>query len=371
MRRGAWWVGALGAAAAVVLVVQRDRLWDMRIESLNPISAEDRRLDAKLREALGASDARHVIAVRGPTMEAALEAAEAMGEKLEPLVANGKIAGYESPARFLPSAAAQRKRQESLPSGSQLRTRLAEALRDLPLRPERLEPFVADVDRARAAPPLTRAAIANTALDEALDGFLFRDSSGQWNAMLGLRRPIDVAAVRGAITAAAIPGAVLLDVRGELDNLYAGYFQRALVASAAGLAAIVLLLFIALRSPARVARVMAPLIAGVLVVAACHALAGVRMTLLHLVGLLLVVAIGSNYALFFDQMRTVAGSGRTTASLALANATTVATFAILSLSRIPVLNAIGSTVALGAFATLVFAALVMPPVESPRAHAAP
>jgi predicted exporter len=372
MRRGAWWVGALGAAAAVVLVVQRDRLWDMRIESLNPISVADRRLDAKLREALGATDARHVIAVRGASAEAALAAAEHMGEKLEPLAASGRIGGYESPARFLPSAAVQEKRLQSLPDEAQLRPRLREALAGLPLRAERLEPFIADVARAKSGGILTREAIANTALDEALDGLLFRDSSGQWNAMLGLRRPIDVAAVRSAIAASGIPGAVLLDVRGELDSLYAGYFERALAASAVGLAAIVVLLFIALRSPARVGRVMAPLIAGVLVVAACHALAGVRMTLLHLVGLLLVVAIGSNYALFFDQMRTSSQrSGRTAASLALANATTVATFAILSLSGIPVLNAIGSTVALGAFTTLFFAALVMPPVESARAHAAP
>jgi predicted exporter len=149
-------------------------------------------------------------------------------------------------------------------------------------------------------------------------------------------------------------------VRAELDNLYSGYFERALAASAVGLAAVVALLFVALRSPRRVLRVMAPLIAGVLVVAAAHALAGVRMSLLHLVGLLLVVAVGDT-----------GPNARTLASLALANATTVATFAILSLSRIPVLNAIGSTVALGAFATLVFAALVMPPVKSPHAHDPP
>jgi predicted exporter len=83
--------------------------------------------------------------------------------------------------------------------------------------------------------------------------------------------------------------------------------------------------------------------------------------------LLLVVAVGSNYALFFDK----GSNPRTMASLALANATAVATFGILSLSQIPVLNAIGSTVALGAFVTLVFAALVTPPVESPHAHDPP
>jgi predicted exporter len=54
-----------------------------------------------------------------------------------------------------------------------------------------------------------------------------------------------------------------------------------------------------------------------------------------------------------------ASNARTLASLALANITTVASFGILSLSAIPVLNAIGSTAALGAFCTLVFAAMLL------------
>jgi predicted exporter len=103
------------------------------------------------------------------------------------------------------------------------------------------------------------------------------------------------------------------------------------------------------------------------------------------VGLLLVVAVGSNYALFFDQLalgrsfdklapgrpdapapgRPDRTAARTLASLALANATTVASFGLLSLSAIPVLHAIGSTVAAGAFLTLVFsAALAAPPARA-------
>jgi predicted exporter len=58
-------------------------------------------------------------------------------------------------------------------------------------------------------------------------------------------------------------------------------------------------------------------------------------------------------------------AARTLASLALANATTVASFGLLSLSAIPVLHAIGSTVAAGAFLTLVFsAALAAPPARA-------
>ncbi len=364
-----WAVAGLALGAVLVLVAHRDGLWDPELASLNPISAQDRVVDTELRAALGASDARHMIAVTGTTADAALEAAERVGRRLDELVASGKLAGYESAARFLPSAAAQRSRLASLPEPDALRSRLKAALARSTLRPERLEPFVADVARERAAAPITRATLKGTALDLALDGLLFEDVRGHWTAMVGLRPPdhgaIDSAAVRQAL--AAEPGAVVLDIKAEVDRLYSGYLDRALAMAGLGLVAIVVLLLIALRSPARVARVMAPLVAGVLVVAAWHALAGTRLSLLHLVGLLLVVAIGSNYALFFDRMARLRGASnaRTLASLALANLTTVASFGVLSLSGIPVLKAIGSTVAVGAFVTLVFAALL---VKSGGAH---
>ena len=372
--RGRWLVAALALLAAVVLVAHRATLWDPDISSLNPISQGDRILDRELRAAIGASDARHVIAVSGADADAALEHAEAVGRRLDELIAAGKLGGYESPARFLPSDAMQRARLASLPDEKTLRTRLKAALERSALRPERLEPFLADVARARAAGPLTREKVAGTALDIALDGLLFRDGRGRWTALLGLRpptgQPLDLAAVRAATTAAGVEGAVVLDLKAEIDRLYSGYLDRAMLMSALGLAIIVALLFWALRSPPRVARVMAPLVAGVLVVAAWHALNGTRLSLLHLVGLLLVVAIGSNYALFFDRIRLLRdrSTPRTLASLALANTTTVASFGVLSLSSIPVLQSIGSTVAAGAFITLVFAAMLAEVPVSPTSR---
>ncbi|MEO8716950.1 MAG: hypothetical protein ABI423_01880, partial [Burkholderiales bacterium] len=70
--------------------------------------------------------------------------------------------------------------------------------------------------------------------------------------------------------------------------------------------------------------------------------------------------VGSNYALFFER-----GGGvpppRVLASLALANATTVIGFGVLATSSVPVLRAIGATVALGTLLALVFAALLSRP----------
>jgi len=369
-----WLVGAAAIGALVVLAVHRDSLWDPSLASLNPIAKHDRQIDAELRAALGASDARLLVAATAANAEAALEGAERIGQRLDELVAQGKLGGYESPARFLPSAAMQRARLASLPPSAELRVRLKAALSGLPLRAERLEPFLADVDRARSSAPVTREDLGGTALDAALEGLLFQDGAGRWTAIVGLRPQagsrLDPAALRDAIAASGVPGVALIDMRAELDRLYAGYLDRALLMALVGLLAIVALLFIALRSPARVARVMAPLAAGVLVVAAWHTLGGTRLSLLHLVGLLLVVAIGSNYALFFDRLaqRRDASTPRTLASLALANATTVASFGVLSLSSIPVLEAIGSTVAVGAFLTLIFSFALCPgtPLSPPE-----
>jgi predicted exporter len=359
------WLVAIVALAAVAVLLTRPALWDADIASLNPISSEDRRQDVLMRADVGAADARSLVAVRGENVESALAEAERVGERLDKLVDAGTIAGYESPAKVLPSAATQKRRIEALPAAAELRARLTTALAQSPLSASKLGAFVEDVERARTQPPLTAEALDGTALGSALDGMLFRDASGRWNAIVALRpaenRAIDAQAARAALAPSA-EKAFLVDVKAEADRLYAGYFQRALAMSAVGLAVIVALLFAALRSPGRVARVMAPLAAGVLFVAAWHALGGTRMNLLHLVGLLLVVAIGSNYALFFDRMAQGATSApRTLASLTLANVTTVSSFGVLAISDIPVLHAIGSTVALGAAATLAFSAMLADP----------
>jgi predicted exporter len=94
-------------------------------------------------------------------------------------------------------------------------------------------------------------------------------------------------------------------------------------------------------------------------VAAVLAVAGVKLTILHLVGMLLIVAIGSNYSLFFDRQRhsgESSGQALTLASLVIANASTVIGFGLLSFSQVPVLVALGTTVAPGTLLALLFAA---------------
>jgi predicted exporter len=124
------------------------------------------------------------------------------------------------------------------------------------------------------------------------------------------------------------------------------------------------LLLVTLKSLRRTVRVVMPMMAAVAIVAAGLVLLKGSLNLLHLVGLLLVVAIGSNYALFFDQRsRSQAIDPANTddhnmlCSLFFANLTTVLGFGLLAFSSVPVMNAIGLTVGIGTLLALVLAAV--------------
>jgi predicted exporter len=142
--------------------------------------------------------------------------------------------------------------------------------------------------------------------------------------------------------------------------------------SLAGLAAILALLVLAL-SLARALRVVAPLALAMLAVAAGLAVAGERLGILHVVGMLLIVAVGSNYALFFDRLAQQERDTvpRTLASLAVANLATVTGFGVLAFSGVPVLAALGRTVAPGALLALLFSAWLARLEAPPTAAAAP
>ena len=84
--------------------------------------------------------------------------------------------------------------------------------------------------------------------------------------------------------------------------------------------------------------------------------------IIALVGLLLVVAVGSNYALFFDRADPDAPiSPRTLASMLFANLTTVAGFGVLAFSSVSLLQALGITVAPGVMLALAYSAIFARP----------
>jgi predicted exporter len=360
-----WGASLVLVAACVVLLLHRHELWSPNISSLSPVSQADIAIDTRLRADMGAPDVRYLALVSAPDREAVLRSSEQVATVLQAQVDRGELAGFESPSHYLPSVATQRARQASLPAPRELEARLGQAVQGLPVKASLFAPFIADVAKARAEPLLQPSDLDRTSMAMALQGLLI-EQDHRWVALLPLKAPqggnINADRIRAALQAAGEPNVVFTDMKSESDSLYAGYLHEALLLSLGGLAALVALLLVVIRSPARVLRIVAPLVAaGVTVTAGLVAL-GHALTILHLVGLLLIVAVGSNYALFFD--RAVPGAPiapRTLASMMLANLTTVAGFGLLAFSKVSLLQALGETVAPGVVLALIFSAIFAKP----------
>jgi predicted exporter len=363
-----WPLTGLMLVACITIYIHNGSIWNRTLSGLNPIPKSEQRVDEQLRGDLGGADSRYIMAFTAKDQEAALQQAEGVGAVLQTLIRNQILAGFSSPAVVLPSIGLQQQRQAALPDAQQADTRLVQALQSLPVKVDRLGPFLADIEAARLHPPLLRKDLDGTAVAMMVDTMLIQRPT-DYLVLMPLRAmsegpnadniPLDQ--VHAALLAQGLDQAAVIDMVEESSSIFDGYRHEVLWLAGLGCLFILVLLMVSLRSLARTLRVAAPLACSVICVIAALLATGTQLTILHLVGLLLVVAIGTNYALFFDRGGQTADPYRrhqTQVSLLVANLTTVGSFGLLGLSNVPVLAAIGCTVAPGTFLSLVFAAIL-------------
>ncbi|HWQ40121.1 MAG TPA: MMPL family transporter [Burkholderiales bacterium] len=344
---------AVTAVAIAWLALRGGELWNDELAALSPVAPQDQRLDQEMRSDLGLADVRHLIVVSATSEQAVLEGAEAVGATLDALIAEGALDGFDSPARFLPSAGTQRARLAAIPDPQVLRANLRQAAAGLPFRRGVFQPFLDELAAQKHRRPLTREDLRSTGLAMHVDSLLV-ERDGGWHAFLPLRAVANPGAIASGLASSGAD-AVLLDLKADTDALYRDYRERVIAFSLLGAAAIALLLLVVLRSARRVWRVLAPLAAAIATVSAVLSAAGSGLTVFHVVALLLVAGVGSNYTLFFDRLpQQGAAAERDAASLALCNLSTVIGFAAIGFARTPVLSAIGTTVAIGAALSLLF-----------------
>ncbi|MDM0013211.1 transporter [Variovorax sp. J22P168] len=352
-----WALAALGAGALALVLWQGGYLWRADLGAMSPVPKAAQALDAELREDIGASDGGTLVVVHGTDLQATLRSTEAAGARLEALVDRGELSGFETVTRVLPSEAAQAARIASLPDADSLRARLAEATQGLPLPAARLEPFIADVQAARARPIIGREDLRGGPLDALASALMFERAAGGWSTLISLHPGPGFDAAKLAAALDGLADVQVVNVGDELTGLYQRYLREAFLQVLLGALAVVLLLAFSLRSGRRLLAVCLPLVVAVVLVLGGMAVLHVPLGILHLVGLLLIVAVGSNYALFFDQLRVTGRADEDTlASLMLANITTVVSFGLIAISDIPALSSIGRVVAPGALLALLLSA---------------
>ncbi len=292
-------------------------------------------------------------------MQQALEISEKLQSVLAMLVLDKTIGSYDLPSLVLPSDRTQQARRAALPDGGILKAAFAQAVSGLPFRPDSFAPFFADVARARTADLLTEASLPPP-LSLRLQSMLVPTGHG-WTVLAPLQDVMDVGRLRATLNATAPQGVVFVDLDQQSADLLHTFQSEAVTLAVAGSFAVLVILFLGLRSPRRVLAVAAPVAAAVVLTAAILTLGG-TLSIFMVAGFLLIVALGSNYCLFFARRDQAPDErARALASIMLANLCTVAAYGLLSLSRIPVLHDIGATVAIGTFLCLVCGAAFSAP----------
>jgi predicted exporter len=348
-----WGVAVCVIAGAYLVAIDRPE-WESDLAALSPVPRTALVLDGELRGELGAPDPVSITLVRGDTAETVLRKEETLLPVLDALIAQNVIGGVEIAARYLPSAKTQLVRRSSLPEPDQLAMRIAAAQEGLPFRADAFAAFINDVAASRTMAPLLPADIGGGLIAARLQPLLFQ--RGQY--WYGVIAPSDLRAPERFSAAMRQAGATYVDVTAEANGIVAEYTGRAWRWLGIGALAALLTVAVGLREPLRIIRVTGAIAGALLTTVAILTAMGVRLSLIHIVSLQFVAGVGLDYALFFarrqldDEER-----ARTLRTLITCNAMTALTFGLLALCRTPLLRQIGTTVVIGAVAALVFAFL--------------
>jgi len=333
-------------AVAAMLALAPGPFWQNDLSALTPLPRDLLATDARLRGELGAPDVRYLLIVQAPTADGVLAASTALEPVMSNLVAKKALDGFDLPSMYLPDLATQRARQARLPDRLALDTALDGALQGMPFRKDLFAPFVADVQAARAAPLLTPDVFARSPLGQRLAAMLARRGD-HWVGLSTLSGVHDPAAIDHAVGAVGVD-ARLLDLKVSSESLVAAYRTRILHAVLAAAALLLVTITLALRSVRRAWHVLAPMTLATFLVLAVERIAGIPISLFHLVALILAAGLGLHYALFFERdTGDPAEQRRTLHATVVCVISALLVFGMLAWSSIPVLRAIGLTVALG------------------------
>ena len=346
-------IGGCGLLVLLSLAIETPPLWEDDLAALSPVPRELLRLDQELRTALGAPEVGHLIVVTAPDAETALQDSETIAAYLNRRQTEGVLAGYDGAMRYLPSVHTQRQRQAALPDTESLTANLTAAVAGLPFKSGLFAPFLDAVAAARTASPLRPEDLSGTLLGTRVGTLLFPGERG-WTALLPLSGVRDSRTLAADLPRVEVGQAYYLDLRAETNRIVAGFRGAALQRLAWGFALIVAVVWIGLRSWRRVIAALLPVLVALVFTVAALLAAGERLSLFHLVSLLLVLGVGVDYGLFFsrpdpdpDRRR------RTLHALIVCCGSALTVFGMLSTSTLPALRAIGLTVALGVAASFI------------------
>ncbi|MET3456888.1 MULTISPECIES: MMPL family transporter [Pseudomonas] len=273
--------------------------------------------------------------IRADDQPQLLERQTALNERLDQLIALDKLQGYLSLNQLVSTPADQQKVREALarlPAFWQPLLDLGVPVAALQTELAQLQALpVADIDAALAGP-----------LAEPYRTLWLGPTAQGVAAMISLQGLNDAALLR--VQAVDLPGVQLVDRLGDLNRVFAATQVSAAELKLASCVLIVLVLIWPFGVGAALRIVALPLLAALCSLASLGWL-GQPLTLFSLFGLLLVTAIGVDYAILMREQ--IGGAAVSLLGTLLAAVTTWLSFGLLALSSTPAVSNFGLAVSLG------------------------
>jgi predicted exporter len=333
-------VGALAVLAAFGwsrLTVNDD------IRSLQTPPAELVRDQIKLGKLLDAPTPVQYYLVRGASQELVLQREEALKRRLDPLIAQGRISGYQALSNWVPSARTQDARR---------------ALVETKLLADGgpLADLAHEIGEDRAWVEATRAHLRKAGAPMGVDEFMRTPASEPWRHLwLGKVEGVhaSIVALRGMEYAAlpqlrnaadGLEGVQWVDKVGEISSVLGRYREYM---GFVVLGAYVLVFAMLLpRYRGRAWRVLAPTALASVVTLAALGFAGQPLQLFHVLALMLLLGVGVDYGIFMQE-KPERGAAAPWLAVGLSAANTILSFGLLGLSGTPALHAFGLTMLIG------------------------
>lgn len=308
--------------------------------------------EAQIRELTGFDSSSQFYLVEGETEEQLLQREEALRSALDKAVAQGGLSHYQALSAFVPSAERQAENRALLE-----RAGAAD--------PHGLSPLFAryafhDDAARRQSDDFAKA--GTLSLEEWLATPLAAPVRHLWlgktaHGYAAIVLPFGVRAQAALASASAdLPGVSLVDKAGNVSRLFGQYRawgSLGIVCVALAVLALLIWRYGLIRGLAS----LLPTLLGMGVALAVCAYCGQTISLFNVMGLMLVLGVGVNYAIFLQT-----GSGRdgiTLTAVLLSAATTLLSFGLLAFSGTPALARFGLTLLAGIAAAVLLAPLAL------------
>ena len=337
----------LGLCSMLYLSTQQNVIWQDDLSSMSALPKELLQLDREMRSQLNAPELSHLIILHDPDIEKALQRAEQLELGLNELVESQAIAGFDLATHYLPSQQRQRLRQDALPLAAELNSNLQLALQGTPFRSALFEPFLQEMESARGLQPLELAQLTESVVGQPLENLLNQESE-KWFILVPLYGVNSASAISQLMQQVGDPSMRYLQLGEEGKRMVTSFREEIFSRIGLGVVAMSLLLLLGLKSVRQTLLVLLPVVLAVTLTISLLVLLGQKLSIFHLVALMLVVGIGIDYSLFFSRKEASdEDEWRTFHALVVCALSTSTVFSILASSEVPVLNAIGLTTAIG------------------------